>query len=328
MYRFMQKSRSLFGLALLSVLAVGLLGLSSVSAADEDAPYLGVGISPTVRQFELHAGDTETIQMTIRNRTKYVEDFKLYATPYNILDSNYSQPDYKKQTNYSHLAKWVTFEQTEYTLEPEAEITIEFEIIVPDSVPDGTQYAAVFAETTGYREDGKTVGVKAYGRVGMVVKAKMLDGKNIEAAEVTKQNIAWFQPDAPLETDFTIENTGNVEYKVQSRIMVNDLFGGKEKYTSDWVETSTYPESHLRTDIDWDGSKLGVYKVTQEIKMMDEKTVVRTATVLAVPAWVIIVLALGLITLIVNVVLIIVRRRGKKETSFRRSKKDDMKMKR
>ncbi|MCL2037656.1 DUF916 domain-containing protein [Candidatus Saccharibacteria bacterium] len=319
-------------LTLLLLAAAGLIGalpVSSALAADNDSentPYLVVGVTPAVKQFEMHAGDRETVQMTIKNSTTYTEVFKLYASPYTILNSDYSRPNFEKQTSYSYLSKWITFEQAEYIIEPESEMTIEFQINVPESVPDGTQYAAVFAETTGYQKDGQKVGIRASGRVGMIVKAKMLDGKNVETAEITNQNIGRFQPDAPLKTNFSIKNTGNVEYKTQSRIVVKDFFGGKEKYKSTWVDTSVFPESHRSTDLNWEHSRLGVYKVTQEIKMMDGKTIERETTVLAVPMWVMVLFVIGLITLIVNIVLIIVRRKSGKGRKLRRSKKGGMKL--
>jgi len=312
-----KKLRSSTKLILLLMAAVGLVGMLPVSgamAADSkgtgSTPYLVVGVSPAIREFEMHSGDHQTVQMTVKNNTKYTEDFKIYAAPYTILNSDYSHPNFDKQTNFSYLSKWITFDQTDYTVEAESDITVEFQIDVPKSVPDGTQYAAVFAETTGYRQDGQKVGIRASGRVGMIVKAKMLDGHNKETAKITNQKIEWFQPDAPLETSFLVDNTGNVEYKIQSRITVNDVFGGRERYKSNWIDTSTFPESKRGVKMDWEQSHLGIYKVTQEVKTMDGKTLKHAAYVLAVPVWVMLLLAIGIIAIIVNIVLIIIRRKS------------------
>lgn len=241
-----------------------LFGLSAQVLADEQKD-LGLVLSPADAHLEIKANQSYAKNFKIRNSSSDEIHFKVYAAPYSVSGSNYEQ-NFAKETNYTQLSRWISFEQTEYALKANEEVNITYNVKTPNSIPAGGQYAAIFAET--YTDENESSGVVINRRVGQLFYAKG-DGETKEKAEILHNQINFLQTSQPLKATSQVKNGGNTDFSANIKLEVSGILGGKT-----YENTASHlilPETEREMIITWDNAPfLGIFNVKQTITALGE----------------------------------------------------------
>jgi hypothetical protein len=289
----------------LAVVAVviGVFLMVSAALAENAVNTLGVSISPTNQTVDLKAGEVYQDHIIVRNYAAIDEKVIISAQPYNIVDSNYDNPRFDLETAYTYVAGWITFSENEFLLGAGEMKEVTYTVQVPESVPDGSQYATIFAESQPL-EMAQGTGVSATARTGMILKVRMLDGQTRHEGKISRYDLSWFQPDGPLTASYTFDNTGNDDWSLSTTLTVSDFFTGKIVYQPEAaIISGVYPESSRSVTIQWDNARAGIYRAKLAVnKGTGSETEEFESIVVTLPIWVLILIGGGIVLLIIFIV--------------------------
>ncbi len=256
--------RFLFPVATLIVAAgIGLNDFTTVAAAPTPAPNdtVQITLSPTKQRVDISPGATTKGTFTIRNTGKTPFSFKVYAAPYTVTsDANYT-PGFTQETPRTQINRWISFAKTAYLLQPDASVEVPYSITVPTSIPAGSQYAAIFAETDG-QNAGSVITKK---RVGMLVYAKP-KGTTKSSGNVDFNTISPIIIGSLLTSTAKVTNTGNTDFDTTVRLEQKTVFGGNNQ-TTEQIRT-VLPETTRTVDL-----------TTRSLAPVASYTVTQSATV-------------------------------------------------
>ncbi len=333
------------------------LGLIFFVAAPETVSALNSGtsitVSPVVDRPAITAGQTTDGEFTILNDGKTDYTFDVYAKPYTVSGLTYNQ-DFAKETNYTQIARWIAFPQTSYKLKRGESVKVKYQIKTPASIPDGSQYAVIFAQT---RAPENQSGIASSQRVGILIYAQPTSGKTITKGNIVQQNLArviwqlntagdvtaqsvksklstWYQA-APVAMSAQIKNSGNTDFDAKSYLEIKNLLDGKKAATTATVTATILPDTTRQIDNVWcnsdaaatgqdvyncDAPLAGLFQVTQHISFLN-KDHAYTKTVLILPWW--IVTAVGAIIVAIILAWHFGRRRGRGGRRLAHGSRDD-----
>ena len=217
-------SKIIFGLVAVGV--VSLLLASPISAAEGNATLT---MSPAKADINLKKGETFKGEFSLTNSGGSKIKVKIYPSAYQATNDNY-----KLETNsvHSQLHRWITADKEEVELEPNQTVKVHYTVKTPKDIPDGGQYAVIFAEITN-QGSVQGSGVNVVSRLGMPVFAST-NGTDRLAGEVFGAKIPFLQFGSQSRFSFRAKNTGNTHTKVNSSLEIKDLFGNvKYRETKD-----------------------------------------------------------------------------------------------
>ena len=261
-------------------LTLGLVGFAApnVFAEDEaaaeqvspDAPPILIQVSPVSTQVILDAGKTKEYTITIRNSGSSDFSYHLYTTPYSVSDENYNI-DFATETNRTQVSRWIKFYQDDklvekptFTIKSGETQNVKYVVQIPEDVPAGGQYAAIFAETDAGKDDdnGSTgSGIRTASRVGMIVYGRT-NGNTVEEGAVTDFNIPGFLVSGNISATSKVKNAGNTDFEAECTLMVKSILGAElyNKKTTYNVLPDTDVER--RVNLEWpDTPFMGIFKV-------------------------------------------------------------------
>lgn len=261
--------------------------------------FKGLVISPASNRIELRSGQTYTGEMSVQNTTDADMTIKTSVGSYSIIDNNYNSPNYDSPSKWSVIKDWIKIDKTDFVLAPGESQIIKYTVTTPADPPAGMQYATIFAENVPPKTDS---GITATSRIGMVLSARMLDGETIEKASIQNDKIAGYQPTSPLKASFSVKNEGNIGADVTYSLKVKNAFNGSEVYSSESQTSSVYPETTRNMSLKWDQVGIGFYNVEMIINLNGREHTVKKL-VCTVPVWIIILLAIAILSLIAYAVI-------------------------
>lgn len=264
---------------------VAMLMISPLLTAVAKAQDTGtVMVSPTTAHVELSRGTVLSESMKITNAGDSVISVKVYAAPYSVRNDEY-EPQFEQATRRNDIVQWITFDRTELTLQAGESYEVEFTITVPDSIPAGGQYAAIFAQTTEVKGEG----VNLTARAGMLLYART-DGKTVEETAYVRSRFPfWLHLGGNVGTTATFKNRGNVDSVVSGALKVRNQMTGETVFSGTAVEKILLPDTSRELHLDWDKNlpAAGVFELTQELTVQDQ--IIRQRSVIVVlPIWLII----------------------------------------
>jgi hypothetical protein len=295
------------------------LGLSggwfapTASAISNKGEHISITLSPTQAHLELAPGATTAGEFTVRNTGTVPYDFKVYATPYYV-DSNYENV-FNKPNSMTELANWIKFEgevnksgELIYHLEPEEVQLIKYNILVPNNVQGGGQYAALFAEILpGIADESGIVAVR---QIATHVYAKIAGNATVKG-NVVDREIGFWHGSSEVKTSLVLQNDGNIDYDATNTLIVKTLTG-KVIYESEAASVNVMPGVDRKVELTWNSPRpIGVYQVTQET-VMNGQTFEKESLVIVLPIYIIIIGLVALTAIIYLVRLKIVGRRGER----------------
>jgi hypothetical protein len=315
------------GGALLSIAALmGLFALPvSPVGADEDSPNpaSSIQLSPVSQRLAMGANEAVDSKIRITNTGTNPLSFRVYATPYGVTDITY-EANFDDQSDYTQIASWISFEQSEYRDVAVGEaVEVPFQIISPSDIPSGGQYAVVFAETLPDdfdSGDGAGASIQTVGRVGSLIYAD-LGGETRREGELLSFDQPTFA-EANLKPTAQIKNSGNIDFAFSHATVVKTLFG-KEVFNNS-ISRSVLPATTREITQEWaEAPSIGLYLVSNKISFLNQTPVDETKLVYIGPLWILITILVILGLILILIVLIIVKkiREHKKSKPTKKGKK-------
>lgn len=285
-------------------LALGVMTICGFSSPVFAAQHLGSGkthvlVSPTKQRVSIEPGDSYQGSFEVHNAGQEDFEYTVYATPYTVIDDSYNV-SYDNKNQYSYIADWVTFSQTEGHLDPDEQHVINFTVDVPNDAPGGGQYAAFMVETADTR-DQHNIGV--INRVGMVFYASV-SGETNRCAKIIDNKINGFLFAPPMTATSLVENCGNVHGDAEYIFKVWPLFSSEEIYTNEENPDSKIilPGTRRFTTTSWDGAPgIGLFWTEHTVKIFDQTTTVNRLVIIC-PLWLIIIIIAFIIAVIFHLV--------------------------
>ncbi len=309
----------LIGLPILGLALVGNLLLGKPSLALEPGD-IRLELQPAEQEIELSPGIAYRGAILVRNAGRLPISFSVSTRPYSVTGENYD-PDYTTMTDYTKLANWFKFSQTDYQLAAGEAVTVDFTIEMPsDDVPSGGQYAAMIIETRDGIDESN--GVKQVNQLAALVFARVDGGDIREAGQIIEHKLPSIVLGGKISASETTKNTGNIDFKVNHSVSVVDFFTGKEVFGPDSRDEHgnsagsshkmIFPGTERTNTLTWENTPyLGVFRVTQTVSLLDENQTYEQL-VFVVPFWLVVLVGvfIGLLVLWI-IIRIFKRRRGR-----------------
>lgn len=221
-----------------------------------------ITISPTQDNLSIKANQTYTRTLTVVNSGNEPLTIKVYATPYGVKNEQY-EPLLTKETARTQISRWISFEAPQYTLAANQTLDIPYTITTPASIPDGGQFAAVFAESVN-TDKGMIVAQK---RVGMKLFARA-SGTAVETNSAAFDKLPSFSVRSTLDITGKATNTGNVDQIINYRARVTTLFA--TLVFDESHELALLPDTTRAVTSTWrDIPPIGIYTVERTMTIND-----------------------------------------------------------
>ena len=239
--------------------AVSLLLPQAVSA---DAQ---ITLSPTSHRLSVAPGETYDGSLTLINSGDEPMEVRVYPAPYQVADEDYS-PVFSKQTSRTQISRWIHLEKDSYRLNAGEQARVPFTITTPSSIPDGGQYAAIFAETS----EKQTGSITSKKRVGMIVYAES-KGRTLKEGSVKLTSPGAVHLGTSRNFYSHLTNSGNTDLTGTFSITVTDMFG-KQLFAHS-QEKIVLPDTTRKVPVKWAATPgFALAKVNQTITFVDKTT--------------------------------------------------------
>lgn len=293
-------------ITLLSMFAITIATI--LSSSDASAIESALTVSPMEQKLTVYSGETSMGSVRVSNNASATETlyYTVSAVPFTRTGDAYEPIVGEKLSDggYNDIVNWVTFSSTSGSLNPNETDEIIYTINVPKDARGGGQYFAILVTRTKSPSDGTKqdngVSLDAIIQIASTVYVSV-SGEDVQLAGTIKDNhVSSFLLHPPVETSFTIENTGNTHLEVKYYVQIFPLFSDEEIYTNeeDPSIATVLPESSRHVIKSWEDSpKIGIYKVKQTIEMADA-TSTQEKIVFICPVWLLITIILAIITIV------------------------------
>ncbi|MBQ8985121.1 hypothetical protein IJ076_00985 [Candidatus Saccharibacteria bacterium] len=306
--------------------------MSGASVYADGSNGTSISISPVNKIMQISANSTYDDTFKVSNNSDSPMKFEVYATPYAF---SYSEDEdtyklgFSKDTTYTQIARWITFQGTDgnyaqkatFTAGPNESIEVAYRITTPDNIPGGGQYAVLFAHTLSGDSDGS--GIKTEASPGLVVYGRS-DGETIISGEASNLEIKQTmmvngEEKSIINASSKVKNTGNVDFMANGNLKVTGVFGNTYYETSSdstKSRVSIIPETELVVSDSWDDTPFfGMFNTEWTVYVNGEATETITKFVVIIPA-VIIIVAILLLTIVIVWIIIMVRMRKERRSRF------------
>lgn len=330
---------ALMGLTILSGVAFSLTNLTYAEEGQEEATEeqkngTSISISPVSRIFQLEPNSEYTDVLKVTNDGGDVMNFEVYAAPYSYVQSEETGTytlGFSKENNYTQITRWISImdqsgnykDKASFTAGPNETVEVNYRVKTPDSIPDGGQYAVLFAHSISGSTNGS--GIKTEASPGMVIYGRS-NGETIVASEInemtldqtitketmveengqsTRKNTTFNHINASAK----VKNTGNLDFNARGVLKVEGILGGAYYETPEnEARVSIIPETELILSDEWEETpSFGLYKATWTVTAGDE-TETMEIVVFLIPPFVI-VISIILLTIIIIWIIMMVRKR-------------------
>ncbi len=326
--------------AVLALVALAGVAISSGNIyADEEQKEnnsnvaTSISISPVSKILQLAPNSTYEDNFVITNNGNAPLNFEVYAAPYGYTYSE-AEDAYKlgfdKETVYTQISRWISFkdangnyvEKPTFTANAGENITIEYKISTPESIPAGGQYAVLFAHTLSGSTDSST-GIKTEASPGLVVYGRA-EGDTVIASEVSNLKIEQTMKvdgadKSLINASAKVKNTGNVDFMASGVLKVTGIFGNvyyESTPSSSGARISVIPDTELVVSDSWKETPFfGFFNVEWTVYANGEASEPITKFVVIMPAIIIIAIIL-LLTIVIVWIIIMVRKRKERRSKF------------
>ncbi len=289
--------RNILG-ALLLIVASSFISVPVLAEKADERPEYRIQISPVDFDLELRSGRTETQTFEVQNTGTKKFKYKLSVAPYTVTDDEYSA-DYENESQYTQIKDWIKLSKTEGEIESDQVDEITVTISVPQDAPGGGQYAVILAQIDNEDSSADGSSITLETRLGLKIYAD-INGTTRQGASIEENKIAGFLFNPPITATSIVKNTGNTHVKATYIMQVYPMFGDEEVYTNEEkpMELTILPETQRLNTMSWDGApQLGVFRVKQTVKVLDDVKEVEKLVILC-PIWFLFIIVLIIICII------------------------------
>ena len=272
-------------------------------------PAVAIQLSPVTKSFQLEPGKIVEDTFTVQNVGAETFSYKLYASPYNILDDEYNA-DFTSESKFSQIYHWATFKATDgtysdevvYTIAPGELQEITLRLTPPTDLPEGSQHAIIFAESLKRTTSN---GVSTVSRVGLNLRGIAL-GETHETAAITNWTAPSYLASGNITSSVTIKNTGNVDVATGYDYVIRDQFGNIVYENNNAYDI--FADTNRRFDFEWEETPLmGIYKIELTIAAAGDTEHFYQTTVVMPP--IVAAIAIGIISFFVVMTMLFIRKR-------------------
>ena len=318
--------------------SLGLFLPASSYAEEEDSTTVdfgtSIGLTPVSRVFQITSNSVYDDKFAVKNNGDKPIRVEVYAAPYSYV---YSEEEglyklgFNNENNYTQISRWITFkdtsgnyvEKTIFTIAPHTPIEIDFRVSTPNGIPNGGQYAVIFAHTLS--DATPASGIRTEASPGMVVYGHSIEGESIISAQISNLELSQTAPLKESNTNKTadnhfyasakVKNTGNIDFYAVGKLKVEPIIGGGSYETpSDRGRVSIIPETELVVSDEWtETPSFGIYKVTWTVTAGEATETIEKVFFLISPA----VIIIFIIFLTIIIIWITIRVRKRKERRSR-----------
>ena len=303
--------------------AVSVLVPSAPAFAETEKPAVWLQISPVANRVTLNPNDNLTYKMEVSNIGAKKFKFRVYAAPYSIANEAY-EVSFSSETKRTQVSRWVTFNQNKdaktdaekkwqteatFELEPDQRQEVEYKISVPTDIPDGGQYATIFAESIP-GDTATSTGVRTISRVGLILYGRT-NGTTIEESTIENFKMKTFMTNGKITAEADIANKGNTDFTASMAMEISKIVGGEvAKIDTPYPIIPDSPTRHAV--LEWKDTPIfGIFKVKTIITALDKK-VEEAKIVLILPIFIIIIMLMLLTIIIVWLIILIRKRRAQR----------------
>ena len=332
--------KKLFRLScLVTVLVLGAIFCASSNVYAEDSneeineellkAATSISISPVSKILKLEPDKIYEDSFEVMNNGEEPMNFEVYASPYSYTfseEDNEYKLGFSNETAFTQIVRWITFKDTNgnfvknprFTAKPGEVVKVVYRITTPSSVPDGGQYAVLFAHTISNAANAS--GVRTEASPGLIVYGRS-NSETISSAEISNtklsQKLLVNQEEKNIvNASARVKNTGNVDFMAYGELRVEGLFGKLYYETpSNKSLMSVIPEVELTVSDRWEDTPyFGIFRATWTVTAVDEtETVSRLILILPAPVLIIFIL---LLTFLTTWIIIMVRKRKERRSRY------------
>lgn len=310
---------------------------TSESEEVQNANATSISISPVSNIVPLNPDSTYKDSVKVTNSGSSVMNFEVYAAPYSYVyseDTDSYQLGFNKENNFTQIVRWIKIKDTDgnYVDRPKFSVpageTLEvfYKIITPSSIPNGGQYAVIFAHTLADTTNSAAIVTEA--SPGLIIYGRSTGGETIVDSEISAMSISGKILKAPtgeatepstvnhINASAKVKNTGNVDFNAKGTLKVSGiLFGGSYETEEARGRISVIPETELVVSDEWEETPLfGIFKVTWTVKAGDNtETIEKVVAINILPVTIILIILLTILTIWI---IIRVRKRRVRRTRF------------
>lgn len=268
---------------------------SSPAQAQNSADNVQITLSPISQTINISPSSSYSGSFAIFNSGSVELDFDVYATPYRVKNDNYdplfTSPSSHQQVDRTQIARWINFPQENFRLKPGESVDVAYTVNTPASIPDGGQYAALFAQT----KTSETSSINSQKRVGMLLYARG-DGKTINKGYSHDLDLNFWQSAPTFSLVQKVTNQGNTDFSAKVTMSISDIFGNI-KYTDDSTRV-LLPDTTRNIKLDWPNAPaLSLMKIKTSVSLLGKTSNYSQTVLFATPT-----ALFGLITAILLVI--------------------------
>lgn len=294
----------------------------------ENRPTTSISISPVSKILKLEPNKSYPDSFKVINNGSEQINIEVYASPYSYTlseDSHEYTLGFTQQNSYTQITRWITFRDTSgnyvknphFTIAPGTTFEIHYKIKTPSSLPDGGQYAVIFAHTLS--KDDEKGGLRTEASPGLVIYGRS-NGTTLLKSEIYDLKVNKSLTDGERTINMIngtakVNNSGNVDFMAYGKLTVSGIFGHEYYVTPDSKGTSIIPEVELTVSDKWDDTPyFGLFKVHWSVTVgTSTEEIERVVLILPAP---IIILMILLLTIIAIWIMIMVRKRKERRSRF------------
>lgn len=304
---------------------------ASETEGEKNPNATSISLTPVSKMLQLASGQTYDNSFTINNDGARALDVEVFASPYSYVyseDTDSYQLGFSNENNYTQISRWITFKDkngnyaktVSLSVEPEKSATVEYRVTTPSSIPDGGQYAVIFARTTNGVTSAN--GIKTEASPGMVIYGRSTEGETITKATISGLEIRQSITEDgvsrnTINASSKVKNEGNVDFRAKGTLTVDGIIGGAHYETpANGGNASIIPETELVVSDEWKETPgFGIFKVTWTVTAGDQtETIEQIVVINVIPVILIIIILLTIV-----IVWCIIRGKKRKERRSRLS---------
>jgi hypothetical protein len=232
---------------LVLVIGIGIFGLFLVNQINAQGGK-GVGISPLTFELTANPGDVIVNQLKVYNPSDSIIGIKMEVEDFTVTGEIGHVKIEPAETETYSIARWVTMEPEEFSLDPREQKFITFTIKVPENAEPGGHYGSILAGTTAVVGE-EFVGATVAGRVGALVLLSV-SGEVKENLAVKEFHDSGYSEYGPINFTMRFENKGTVHVKPKGYITIVNWLG-KKTVDIEIPQRNVLPDSVRKIETSW-----------------------------------------------------------------------------
>lgn len=316
------KQKKVWFLVLSFALGMVLLFTDKPARAAESTAQ-GLTLSPPLSEVSVKPGEKSTQMIRVTNPTQNMVEVFPVAMNFSPKGEG-GEPNFTSADDTSSkfsLANWITFSQPKLALMPNQVVEFKYDISAPMEAEPGGHYGVVFLTTNPPEKTPGASQVSISSMVGSLVLAKV-PGEIKENGLLEEFSTQTFYSQPPVNFVARLRNDGNIHYKPEGTITINNWNGGEAgKIDFNVARGNVMPDSVRKFDEKWLSDDMPFYKIpvgrfTANLDLkygLDGKALAGTVVFWIIPKWIVItIVALLLIIALIILIKFRKKRRGRR----------------